>query len=191
MKDSDAKEISRMELFHSVYVFLRGNLTMKMNVLKAVIAGSLVASLGMGATAANAATASATAKAKILRQVTVTNTSDLQFGTIVTGTAASTVIVSSAGARTCGTGLICSGAFTAAGFNVTGTTGQVVTVSVPASVTLASGTNSMTASLSSSNSTLTLAANAGSFSVGGTLSVGANQADGDYSGTFAATVDYQ
>ncbi len=180
-----------MEFFHSVYVFLRGNLTMKMNVLKAVIAGSLVASLGMGATAANAATASATAKAKILRQVTVTNTSDLQFGTIVTGTAASTVIVSSAGARTCGTGLVCSGAFTAAGFNVTGTTGQVVTVSVPASVTLASGTNSMTASLSSSNSTLTLAANAGSFSVGGTLSVGANQADGDYSGSFNATVDYQ
>ena len=164
---------------------------MKMNVLKAVIAGSLVASLGMGATAAQAATATATAKAKILRQVTVTNTTDLQFGTIVSGTASSTVVVSSTGARTCGTGLVCSSTSTAANFDVTGTSGQVVTVSVPASVTLSSGTNSMTASLASSNSSLTLAANAGSFSVGGTLSVGANQADGDYSGTFAATVDYQ
>jgi Mat/Ecp fimbriae major subunit len=164
---------------------------MNKNVLKAVIAGSLVASLGMGATAAHAATASATAKAKILRQVTVTNTSDLQFGTIVSGTAASTVVVSSAGARTCGAGLVCSSTFSAAGFNVTGTTGQVVTFRVPASVTLSSGSNSMTATLASSNSTGTLAANAASFSVGGTLSVGANQADGDYAGTFDATVDYQ
>jgi Mat/Ecp fimbriae major subunit len=164
---------------------------MNKNVLKAVIAGSLLASLGMGATAAHAATASATAKAKILRQVTVTNTSDLQFGTIVSSTAASTVVVSTTGARTCGTGLVCSSTASAAGFDVTGTSGQVVAVSVPASVTLSSGTNSMTASLNSSNSSLTLAANAGSFSVGGTLSVGANQADGDYSGTFSVTADYQ
>jgi hypothetical protein len=49
----------------------------------------------------------------------------------------------------------------------------------------------MTASLSASATTATLVANAGSFSVGGTLSVGANQVDGDYVGTFTATVDYQ
>lgn len=164
---------------------------MKNKMFKAIIAGSLLASLGMGATAAHAASATATARAKILRQVTVTNTSDLQFGTIVTGTAASTVVISPAGARTCGTGLFCSSTFGAAGFDVTGTSGQVVTVQIPASVTLTSGGNSMTASLSSSASTLTLANNAASFSVGGTLNVGANQADGDYEGTFNATVDYQ
>jgi Mat/Ecp fimbriae major subunit len=164
---------------------------MNKNVLKAVIAGSLVASLGMGATTAHAATASATAKAKILRQVTVTNTTDLQFGTIVSSPTASTVTVSTAGARTCGTSLVCSGTSTAAAFGVTGTSGQVVTVSVPSTVTLTSGTNSMSSTLNASAATLTLAANAGSFSVGGVLSVGANQADGDYSGTFTATVDYQ
>lgn len=164
---------------------------MNKNVLKAVIAGSLLASLGMGATAAHAATASATAKAKILRQVTVTNTSDLQFGTIVSSPTASTVVVTTAGARNCGTGLVCSSAFSAAGFNVTGTSGQVVAISVPSSVTLTSGTFSMVANLATSATALTLANNAGSFSVGGTLNVGANQDDGDYAGTFNVTADYQ
>jgi Mat/Ecp fimbriae major subunit len=164
---------------------------MKTIFAKAALVGTAIATLGMGATAANAASASATAKAKILRQVTVTNNSDLQFGTIVTGTAPSTVIVDTAGARTCGSGLVCSGTTTAAGFTVGGTTGQVVTISVPATVTLNSGSNSMTASLSASAATATMVASAASFTVGGTLSVAAGQADGDYEGTFSATVDYQ
>lgn len=164
---------------------------MKKYVLKAVIAGSLVASFGLGATSAQAAVASATAKAKILRQVTLANTSDLQFGTIVSTTAASTVVVSTSGARTCGTGLVCSGASTAAGFDVTGSNNQIITITVPANVTLSSGANTMLASLAASNATLTLTGNAGSFSVGGTLAVGANQVDGDYSGSFNVTADYQ
>lgn len=164
---------------------------MKIQMLKAIVATTTLAALGLGATAANAATASATARAKILRQITLTNTSDLQFGTIVTGAAASTVDISVAGARTCGVGLVCSGTTTAAGFTIGGTTGSVVTISVPASVTLTSGADSMTASLVSSAPTTTLVANAGSFTVGGSLAVGASQPDGDYAGTFTATVDYQ
>ncbi len=162
---------------------------MKTAFVKAAILGSVIASLG--ATSAQAATATATARAKILRQVTLTNTSDLQFGTIVSGTAASTVGISAAGARTCGAGLVCSGTTTAAGFTIGGTTGQVVTISVPASVTLNSGTNNMTATLAASAASATMVANAGSFTVGGSLGVGANQADGDYTGTFTVTADYQ
>ena len=45
--------------------------------------------------------------------------------------------------------------------------------------------------LNSSAATVTMVANAGTFTVGGVLTVGANQADGDYLGTFNATVDYQ
>lgn len=164
---------------------------MKIQKLKAAVAVATLAALSLGATAANGATANATARAKILRQITLANTSDLQFGTIVTGAAASTVAISSGGARTCGSGLVCSGATTAAGFTIGGTTGAVVTISVPASVSLVSGADTMTASLAASATTTTLVANAGSFSVGGTLTVGANQADGDYVGTFTATVDYQ
>lgn len=164
---------------------------MKNQMLKAIVATTTLAALGLGATAANAATAMATARAKILRQITLTNTSDLQFGTIVTGTTASTVVISAAGGRTCGAVLVCTGTTTAAGFTIGGTTGQVATISVPASVSLTSGANSMTATLAASAATTTLVANAGSFTVGGTLSVGANQVDGDYTGTFTATVDYQ
>ncbi len=159
--------------------------------VKAALASSVLAASVMGAGAAQAATASADATANILQQVTVTSDgSDLAFGTIVTGTAASTVAVDSAGAVTCGTGLVCSGTTTAAGFDVTGTTGETVDVSADASVTLTGPSGTMTASLSPSVSTIVLDGTDG-FSVGGTLNVGANQADGAYSGTFNVTVDYQ
>ncbi len=164
---------------------------MKNQMFKALVATSLVTALGVVSTAASAATANGTARARILRQVTLTNTADLQFGTIVTGVAASTVTISTAGARTCGAGLTCSGATTAGAFTIGGTTGAVVTIAVPATVTLSSGANNMTATLAASAATATMVANAGAFTVGGVLTVGAAQADGDYAGTYTATVDYQ
>lgn len=170
---------------------MQGTNFMKNKMIKALVATSMVTALGLVSTAASAATANGTARARILRQVTLTNTADLQFGTIVTGAAASTVTVSTAGARTCGAGLTCSGATTAAAFDIGGTTGSVVTISVPATVTLTSGVNAMTATLNASAATSTMVANAGSFTVGGVLTVGASQADGDYAGTFTATADYQ
>lgn len=164
-----------------------GPLDMNNNLMKA----ALVAAAALASTGAQAATATATAKAQILQQITVTRTADLDYATIVTGAAASTVIVTPAGARTCGTGLVCTGTATAAAFNVVGTVGRVATVSVPATVSLVSGGNSMLSTLVPSAATLTLAAAAVPFTVGGTLAVGANQADGAYAGTFTVTVDYQ
>ncbi len=160
------------------------------------LALATTALLAMGSTAASAAPASANAvaKAKVLKQLTITKNSDLDFGTIVTGTAASTVSVDAAGVLTCGAGLTCSQTPAAAKFTVTGSNNAVVTVTAPTSVTLASGTNTMTASLSV-QPTLNLGSsgNTGTaFSFGGTLNVGANQADGVYaSPNFAVTVDYQ
>ena len=148
--------------------------------IKAALASSVLAASVMGANAANAATASADARANILQQVTVTSDgSDLDFGTIVSG-----------GGRSCGAGIVCSGAFSAAGFDVTGTDGETVSVASDPSVTLNSGTNSMTANIVSSVSTMTLTGGVGSFNVGGLLNVGANQADGAYVGTFNVTVNY-
>ena len=49
----------------------------------------------------------------------------------------------------------------------------------------------MSSTLTYSAPTVTLGATGGSFQVGGTLSVGANQAAGDYSGTFNVTANYQ
>ena len=157
--------------------------------MKAALVGT-VAAAALVSTGAQAATANATAKAQILQQITVTKTSDLDYATIVTSAAASTVILTPAGVRTCGLGLVCTGTATAASFGVVGTIGQIATVSVPATVTLQSGANTMTSTLVSSTALMTLAAS-NSFQVGGTLSVGGSQADGAYAGTFTVTVNYQ
>lgn len=160
--------------------------------LKRALMGAAIAVLAMNASAAHAASATGTAKAKILRQITLTNTSDLQYATVISGATASTVAVSTSGAATCGTGLTCTGTTTAANFNIAGTSGAVVVVGGDSSVTLnGSLGGTMSSSLTYSASTVTLGATGGSFQVGGTLSVGANQTAGDYSGTFNVTANYQ
>lgn len=177
--------------FHSSFDKFKGPNHMRTNGMKRALIGAAIAALAMNASAAHAATATATAKARVLAPLTLTNTSDLDFGTIVSGTAASTVGVSPAGVVSCGAGLTCIGTTTAAGFNLGGTSGANVVISVPANVTLTSGANNMTATLTSSASTVTLTGTGGTFSVGGSLTVGANQAAGNYSGTFTATANYQ
>lgn len=158
-------------------------------------AGALIAAAALSAGAAQAApaTASGTARAAVLKQITVTNTSDLDFGTVVAGASAASLDVSTAGARTCGAGMTCTGTVSAANFNITGTVAAVVTISGDNSVSLSNGTDTMSASLTRSATTLTLAAGAvnGAFTVGGSLGVAANQADGAYTGTFNVSVDYQ
>lgn len=141
--------------------------------------------------AANAATGSATASATILSPITVTKTSDLDFGKIVAGASASTVTLTGAGSFTCGTSLTCTGTHNAAAFDVAGTSGETVTVASDTSVTLTSGSYSMTASLAPTATSLTLVSGAASFNVGGVLSVAGNQAAGSYAGTFNVTVNYQ
>lgn len=162
--------------------------------MKRALVGAALAAFAMNATAAHAATESATASARILRDITLTKTSDLQFGSIVSGTGASTVAVSTGGVRSCGGGLTCVGTATAAAFNVQGAENTTVLISGPTSVTLnGSVSGSMTANLtySTTSSGLPLGATgAASFQVGGTLNVGASQAAGDYSTTFNVTANY-
>lgn len=165
--------------------------------MKRALVGAALAAFGLQAGIAQAApvTASATAKARILRQITVTNTSDLDFGTVVVGASASTVQVSALGVRSCGSGLTCSGTTTAANFDVSGSNNAVVTIDGDNTVTLSNGLGgTMTASLVRSAATLTLANSGpigGSFQVSGTLNINAGQADGAYTGSFNVSVDYQ
>ena len=160
--------------------------------MKRALLGAAIAALAMNASAAHAASASGTATAKILRQITLAKTSDLQYATIISGAAASTVGVSTAGAVSCGANLTCTGTTTAANFNVQGTNGAVVLVGGDSSVTLnGSLGGTMASTLTYSSATVTLGSTGGSFQVGGTLSVGANQASGDYTGTFNVTANYQ
>ena len=180
--------------FHSDFDHLsnQGTNHMRTTGMKRALLGAAIAAFAFNASAAHAATATGTATAKILRQITLTNTSDLQFATIISGATASTVSVSTAGAVSCGAGLTCTGTTTAANFDVEGTEGAVVVVGGDANVTLnGSLGGTMSSSLTYSDTTITLGASGGSFQVGGTLNVGAIQTAGDYSGTFNVTANYQ
>jgi Mat/Ecp fimbriae major subunit len=158
------------------------------NTFKAIAFSMLAATIGASG-AANASTGSADATATILTPIVVTKTDNLEFGKIVAGSSPSTVEVG-ASSFTCGA-VTCTGSHKAAGFGLTGTDGESVSVASDASVTLTSGSDTMTATLTPSDTSLTLASGAASFTVGGTLSVGANQASGAYTGSFNVTVDYQ
>ncbi|MDQ4418995.1 DUF4402 domain-containing protein [Sphingobium sp. DEHP117] len=156
---------------------------------------ALVAAVGVMAGfsgAANAAQGTASATATILSPITVTKTADLAFGKIIAGASSGTVTISAAGSLTCAAALTCSGTTAAAAFDVSGSSSEIVTITPDSSVTLTSGANSMSASLNASAATLTLnGSGAGSFTVGGVLTVGASQAAGSYSGNFNVTVNYQ
>jgi Mat/Ecp fimbriae major subunit len=165
--------------------------------------GAAVAVAALTAGAASAQdSATATATANILQSITVTNSQGLDFGTIVPGGAASTVVVTPgtvlvAATRTCGAGLTCSGGFSRAVFDVTGTHAALVNVTGDATVSIENaGGQSMNVALTYSTASMTLtrltpaSTPTGAFYVGGTLSVAANQAPGAYSDTFSVTVDY-
>ena len=161
---------------------------------KGVLATSVIAAAAFASTAAQAATASASANASILEQVTVTKSADLDFGTIAIGTGGGTVTVGNTNNRTCGSGLVCSGTVTSAGFNIAGAASQNVGISGDSSVTLTrvSGTETMTASLTRSAASATLSGTGtASFAVGGVLTVGGTQVAGAYTGSFNVTVNYQ
>ena len=79
-------------------------------------------------------------------------------------------------------------------FNITGAANQTFKIVMDETVTLNSGENSMTASLTKNlaNSGNALGAGgAAQLIVGGTLNVAAGQATGAYAGTYNVTVSYE
>lgn len=168
----------------------------------AVAAAAAGALAGAPAFAANTA---GTSSAVVVRPNTLVKVDDLDFGTIATSPAAGTVTVSPAtGARSGSGGVTLVGAASQRAM-FQGTGGLLfITVTGDNNVTLtrAGGGGTMTASLVraittsgggvsilGSSATL-LPSGVQTYYVGGTLNVGANQAPGDYSGTFTLTVNY-
>ena len=179
------------------------------NVLIALAAATI-----LPASAANAASASATAKANVLKPLQMTGGGTVDFGTIVTPSAATfsgTFTIDAAAAQTstfCASGFACSGTPAAALFNLQGTSQNNITLNVPTSVTLtlqgATGTpptltfvtrNSVSATNSATgNYTITLP-NSGfpgrNIYVGGSVTITEATVGGNYQGTFTVTADYQ
>ncbi len=167
---------------------------------KAALAVTVATGLFAGpAFAANTATAPFTAKATIVKPLTLVKATDLDFGTITMGaglTSSNVVVGRTGGTATtsCGTNLTCS-APTAASFDVTGVALQQLDVAlsnVPATLVHTTDATKSVSFSADPDATVTLDGDGlGSFDIGGSITVLAATADGDYSGTVDVTVSYQ
>lgn len=142
-----------------------------------------------------AAGAPASAEAVVVRRLSLVKTEDLDFGTLIPGAVPGTATVNPlTGARTVTGGVTAAGGTPLrAEFVGAGTIGLFTIVTLGASPTLANGTGgTMATALALDGPALRLLPGTGvqTFRVGGTLTVGANQAIGDYAGNFVLTVNY-
>jgi hypothetical protein len=165
-------------------------------VLRTAAAGVALASLAVSS-AASAATATGDAEALILEALSVTAEAPLEFGTIAESGSGGTVTIATDGTQTCSAGLACVNDGAAAGFAVVGVPDKTVVLSVPSATTTLTiddgtgATMAVSGLAASSATTLLDGTGDGSFTVGGVLAVGNNQAPGFYAGTFDVTVVYQ
>jgi spore coat protein U-like protein len=157
----------------------------------AALAGALAAP-------AHAVTQSAAVNANVVKPLTLVALQGLNLGTITLppgSWSGATVGISRTGQFTCSAKVTCTGAPTAATFNVTGTNRMAVRVTAP-NVTLVNQSNSaqtLTLVLDSPGQvTLPNSGNQGvTFNIGGSVTVASTTASGTYRGTINVTVDYQ
>lgn len=177
----------------------------------ALVVLACVSTEGWAACSPNCPTASASGaiQSTILGPVSVASVSNLSFGTVVrpaTSVGNGTVSVSTGGARTVsGTGAgagLALGSTTASRARLTITAeGQSgITVTVPPSVTLTAGGNSLSVTLTNNltggTAAQTMGGTAGSdatltVDIGGSFSLADTTARGAYSGSFTVTAAYQ
>jgi len=170
--------------------------------MKTLIKAALAATVATGlfatpALAANSATAPFTAKAKILKPLTLVKATDLDFGTITMGATltSSNVVVGRSGgpASSCGANLTCT-APTAASFDVTGVALQQLSIAlsnVPATLVHTTDPSKSVTFSPNPDTSVTLDSDGlGSFDIGGQITVLSSTADGDYEGKVDVTVSY-
>ena len=142
---------------------------------------------------------SAGSSATIVTPISMVKNVDLAFGNVAVTDSAGTVQLAAtvAGTRTPVGGVTLpatTGTFTAAKFTVSGQSGYTYAITLPASVTLTSGVNTMTVDniVSTPNATGTLTGGTEVLYVGATLNVSAGQAAGSYTNAadLSVTVNY-
>ena len=142
--------------------------------------------------------ATATASANIITPISIAKDLNMSFGNIAVnptspgGTVTLPAASSSTRSFTGGITLTAvTGLVQAAKFTVTGEGTSAYTVTIPGTISIASGTNTMSiVPVSNPNGSGALVGGTQDIYVGGTLTVGATQAVGIYSGTFNVTVNY-
>ncbi len=155
--------------------------------------------------AAYAAPATGDAQIAVVTPLSFIQVEDMHFGRIIPAAVAGTVTVQTGNVLTTTNGIASIGnSHQVAKFAGMGTQGQNVDIQVtPAIVTLTGPGPAMAVTALTIAPEATLQHNGGSnfqilpadgifwFTVGGTLNVAANQPAGSYSGSFAATLEYQ
>ncbi|WP_037498776.1 DUF4402 domain-containing protein [Sphingomonas jaspsi] len=168
--------------------------------MKKLIAFAAASLLVPAAAAAAPVAANPPAKGKVLllTPLTLTKLSDLHFGTIITSPTAGTVTVPADGSAPSASGgvtMVASDPPVLAYFAGAGSVGQDVIIAVTNPGTLSDGLGNTVTVVSldiEGSTTKTIdASHAFFFHVGGTIQVGADQADGLYQSNFDVTADYQ
>ena len=165
----------------------------KLIVIAAVILGFTTTTFAQNFTAA----ANASALMVAALNVTKVSGADMNFGTIYTPSAASTLVLTAAASATLtpssGLQIVSTTGGTAAHFTVTSGAGSPHVSWTAGPLTLTSGSNSMTLNtLTCSNgaqgAAITLASGSADVYIGGTLNIAANQATGTYTNTGGVVV---
>ena len=147
--------------------------------------------------AAQAGTVVATAKAVTLKPLSIVKIGDLDFGTLLAGASAGSVTIDPVtDARTTTGGTTAAGGSPiSAEFYTYGTQGSILQVTrgpYPVLNRVGGGATMTVTQLTLNGPVLRVVSPAGvlDLKVGGTMTVGANQLDGTYTGTFDITVTY-
>lgn len=163
--------------------------------MKKIVLAAFAAAIAVPAAAApgDSASTSGTATAEIVSPIAISHdAAELNFGTIVPGTNAGTVTVDASTGVATGDAeaTVITGATSSAdSFTVTGDVGRGFDITTTGG-SVVFGLFSMPFSTTPSAATGVLLLGTANFTVGGALSVGANQAGGVYSGTYTAAVAY-
>ncbi|MFC5344414.1 DUF4402 domain-containing protein [Brevundimonas staleyi] len=174
-----------------------------MNKLIAAAAALAAVAVAAPAMAQSSASTTGTGSITIIRPLTITKNADLKFGTVVRpGTGSGTAVVSAAGVRSVTGGVVglASGDTPQASqFTVAGEGGQSISVTIPATFTMANGSDTLTVTTnnnltgSAGSQTLSNALGAAGtlvFNVGGTVPVASTTTTGAYTGTFTVSAAY-
>ena len=156
-----------------------------------VLLASLMAAGFMLSGQAMAAEASANIDATVLTPIAITKNENLNFGQLLAGTSAGTVVLEATleAARSASGGVSLpasnSGTVTAAKFTITGQVGSTYTITLPESAVELDGPSAATMSVDTFTSSIvspaTIVEGGSALYVGATLNVGVNQAAGTYS----------
>jgi hypothetical protein len=154
---------------------------------------SALVTLMMGFSAVSFAQSSATANATatLVTPIAISKTVDMDFGTVAASATSGTVVLATDNSLSSTGGVsLPGGTSTAAQFDVTGEGTSTFSISLPSSITLASGTDNLTVDnfVSTPATTGTLTSGAATVKVGATLNVPANAPAGTYTNSTDLTV---